>query len=405
VTGTYDGTTTTIASDASSDTMVLTCGANQVLVNGVLPTGSGGTCTSKLVVLGNDGDDVIDIRGLSSSSFNGITLDAGGGNDRVDGTAWTVGNTSTISIAGGAGDDVIYPHGSDLVRAGPGNDTLSDLSPDTQLFDGESGTDTYTFDFSVFGSTPLDFNLTQGGLVLQLSGSSTLQRWSSVEVVDIGLNEANNALRAGGFEGIVKANGAGGNDAMTGGPGADTLIGGPGDDALEGGPGIDRVEGGDGSDLVRVRDGLADSVDCGAAPDIAVTDQVDALAGCESVDAAPTPVPPDTTKPAVVFKKAVFKSGTIKVPVSCPAELRCLGTATLAAQGKVTGKKRVVKLGTLIVVLDNGKAKTLKLRPTKAQKKAVLVLDGAKLRIRYDVMDAGGNVVKGTTKVGLKLPA
>lgn len=68
VTGTYDGTTTTIASDASSDTMVLTCGANQVLVNGVLPTGSGGTCTSRLVVMGNGGDDVIDIRGLSGNT-------------------------------------------------------------------------------------------------------------------------------------------------------------------------------------------------------------------------------------------------------------------------------------------------------------------------------------------------
>ena len=336
VTGTYDGTTTTITSDASSDTMVLTCGANQVLVNGVLPTGSGGTCTSRLVVLGNGGDDVIDIRGLSTSSFQGITLDAGDGNDRVDGTQWTVGNTSDIFIGGGAGDDVMFPHGSDLVRAGPGNDTLSDLNPEIQLLDGESGTDTYTFDFSVFGSASLDFNLTTGGLVLQLSGTSTLQRWTSVEVVDIGLNEANNALRAGGFEGVVKANGAGGNDAMTGGPGADTLVGGPGDDTLDGGPGIDRIEGGDGSELVRVRDGEADSVDCGAAPDIAVTDQVDVLAGCESVDAAPTPVPPDTTKPGVVLKKAVLKSGTHQGPRQLPrrAALPGYGHAGRPGQGE-----------------------------------------------------------------------
>ncbi len=385
--------------------MVLTCGANQVLVNGVLPTGSGGTCTSRLVVLGNGGDDVIDIRGLSGNSFQAVTVDAGDGNDRVDGTRWTIGNTATISIAGGAGDDVMFPHGSDQVRAGPGNDLLSDLNPEIELLDGESGTDTYTFDFSVFGSNPLDFNLTAGGLVLQLSGTSTLQRWTAIEIVDIGLNEASNALRAGGFEGTVKANGAGGNDTMIGGPGADFLVGGPGDDILEGGPGADRLEGADGSDLVRARDGEADSVDCGAAPDIAVTDQVDVLTGCESVDAAPAPVPPDTTKPGVVFKKAVYKSGSIKVPVTCPAELRCLGTATLAALGKVKGKKRTVKLDTLLVVLDGGKAKTLKLKLTKAEKKAVLALDGAKLRVRYDLMDAGGNVAKGTTKVGLKLPA
>lgn len=389
----------------SSDTMVLTCGANQVLVNGVLPTGSGGTCTSRLVVLGNGGDDVIDIRGLSGNSFQAVTVDAGDGNDRVDGTRWTIGNTATISIAGGAGDDVMFPHGSDQVRAGPGNDLLSDLNPEIELLDGESGTDTYTFDFSVFGSNPLDFNLTAGGLVLQLSGTSTLQRWTAIEIVDIGLNEASNALRAGGFEGTVKANGAGGNDTMIGGPGADFLVGGPGDDILEGGPGADRLEGADGSDLVRARDGEADSVDCGAAPDIAVTDQVDVLTGCESVDAAPAPVPPDTTKPGVVFKKAVYKSGSIKVPVTCPDELRCLGTATLAALGKVKGKKRTVKLDTLLVVLDGGKAKTLKLKLTKAEKKAVLALDGAKLRVRYDLMDAGGNVAKGTTKVGLKLPA
>ena len=128
------------------------------------------------------------------------------------------------------------------------------------------------------------------------------------------------------------------------------------------------------------------------------------IAACETVDLLPIPTPPDTTKPGVLVKKAVYKSGAIKVPVSCPAELRCLGTATLAALGKVKGKKRIVKLDTLLVVLDGGKTKRLTLRLTKAEKKAVLTLDGAKLSVRYDLMDAGGNVAKGTVKVRLKLP-
>ena len=219
------------------------------------------------------------------------------------------------------------------------------------------------------------------------------------------LNEGPNVFRADGFDGTVRVRGNGGNDTLIGGPSADVLSGGTGNDTVEGGGGADSVDGGDGADLFRLRDSVADTADCGVGADVAIADVGDVLAGCESVDLLPVPLPPDITKPGVVFKKAVYKSGSIKVPVSCPAELRCLGTATLAALGKVKGKKRTVKLDTLLVVLDGGKAKTLKLGLTKAEKKAVLALDGAKLRVRYNLMDAGGNVAKGTTKVGLKLPA
>ena len=110
--------------------------------------------------------------------------------------------------------------------------------------------------------------------------------------------------------------GLGGSDDLTGRGGADRLLGGPGADVLLGGAAADRMFGGPGNDHLLARDGVIDTVNCGAgAADIANVDGRDRVApNCERVEApersperlpepkpapaAPNlPVPPPNDKP------------------------------------------------------------------------------------------------------------
>ncbi len=75
---------------------------------------------------------------------------------------------------------------------------------------------------------------------------------------------------------------------ILGGEGDDRLQGGDGSDELLGDAGSDFVDGGDGHDTIDMRDGVADSVWCGAGHDGVLAETLDALdMGCESVDYGP----------------------------------------------------------------------------------------------------------------------
>ena len=61
---------------------------------------------------------------------------------------------------------------------------------------------------------------------------------------------------------------------------------------IDGGLGVDSVTGGEGADDLRVRDGIADTVRCGAGEDKVDADTLDDIAlDCEDVSRLPTPVP------------------------------------------------------------------------------------------------------------------
>ncbi len=77
--------------------------------------------------------------------------------------------------------------------------------------------------------------------------------------------------------------------------------------------GSDQLIGGSGNDGLLARDGLADTVDCGTgAADSAVTDRLslDAVGGCESVDALP--------EPSILPPPGAVPSGAVP-PASAPA--------------------------------------------------------------------------------------
>jgi hypothetical protein len=108
----------------------------------------------------------------------------------------------------------------------------------------------------------------------------------------------------------VQVVGGSGNDWVEGGFGADSLDGGAGGDTIIGGAGVDAISAGDGDDSIDIRDGLADTVDCGAGADSVAADLSDppdlgAASGCESVsveDRPPDPPPPDTPPDTTITK-------------------------------------------------------------------------------------------------------
>jgi Ca2+-binding RTX toxin-like protein len=83
-----------------------------------------------------------------------------------------------------------------------------------------------------------------------------------------------------------------GDDQVNAGDGDDEVEGGAGNDVVEAGLGVDNVAGGDGDDDLRLRDGVADTVRCGAGTDRVDADTLDDIAlDCERVSRLPTPAP------------------------------------------------------------------------------------------------------------------
>ena len=106
-------------------------------------------------------------------------------------------------------------------------------------------------------------------------------------------------------------------DTIDAGAGDDTIEGGNGDDAITGGPGRDTINADaaadscnflvcrlpHGNDTVNVRDGEADSVECGVGTDRVIADAADTVApSCETVDARRRPGPQPAGARCVVAK-------------------------------------------------------------------------------------------------------
>jgi hypothetical protein len=74
-----------------------------------------------------------------------------------------------------------------------------------------------------------------------------------------------------------------GGDRLFGGDGADQISGGNSRDRVNGGRGADTIRSGNAGDVVKVRDGEADTVDCGGGEDRVTADAADKLQSCERV--------------------------------------------------------------------------------------------------------------------------
>jgi len=241
---------------------------------------SGGPVTlanlQSILVDANDGNDTISISKSikKPATMNGGTgsdnLVGGGGNDTIDLTDDTIGDTAD----GGDGNDTITSGaGSDLVSGGKGNDTIN-AGDGVNFISGGDGNDILSGGSDIDDITGGNGNdlINGGGGNDRLRGDDTAAKTPGNDTInggdgdDIISGGAKNDVIDGGA-GSDKIEGGSGNDTITGGPevaglgdadadsvfggiGNDIIKGGGGDDLLYGEAGMDIITGGAGSDLL-----------------------------------------------------------------------------------------------------------------------------------------------------------
>ena len=391
----------TVTSDGASDVIVLTCQGG-VRLNGNAIPGAPAGCGVDVVVDGNGGNDTIDTTALNNAA-DSVDLDGGDGDDVISAGEASNPANSDVVVTGGPGNDVLRMRNGDSVTGGDGDDVFevsNSLHSATTLLQGGNGTDTYKLDLSGLPATGFEMLPVGAGLVVTLGGALASTPWSSMELVDMVLTDGSETVHGEAFPGRLRLDGRGGNDLLFGSGQADVLVGGAGNDTADGHEGADSFDGGDGDDVLRARDTSADSVACGAGADIAVIDPTDSTSGCETRDTGSSS---DTSRPKPKFSGAKVAGSKLKLKASCPdTELRCVGDASLTVKGKRGAAARSIKLGDVLIVADGGRADRISFSLTAAQRRAVVGLTHAKLRVVYDVIDAGGNAGRGRVTIPLK---
>jgi Ca2+-binding RTX toxin-like protein len=295
-----------LSSDSGADTMLGGDGADSIDDSG--DDGAGGDDTidggpgPDEIFLGN-GDDAV-------SGGNGVDTAELASNDdtvRLDDLAndGRAGETKNIRsdlevVDGGGGGDTLFGNaGPNTLRGGPGND----------IIDGGAGDDTLE------GGTGADDLIGNAGVDGVSYPEATAQRITLDGVRDDGVSGELDNARAD----IENVSAGPGNDDVVGNAAANVLDGGTGDDRLEGGDGVDGFVGGAGADTLLARDGLQESVDCGAQTDGGEGDTIDVLTDCENValsderiadadgDGATKPADCDDRNPAI-------RPGVVDVP-------------------------------------------------------------------------------------------
>jgi RTX calcium-binding nonapeptide repeat (4 copies) len=177
---------------------------------------------SALVLLGEEGDDVLSGDGSLVGGPGRDVLQGGDGGDR---------------LSGGGGDDVLQGGGGDDMLFGDGNTGLfdEDASPGgDDVLDGGAGSDTVSYDDRKAG---VHVDLAAHGPAGEAGERDTLtavERVIGGEGADVLVGDgAANELR--GYAGDDAISGRAGDDVLDGGDGADTLHGGDGDDTLTAG--------------------------------------------------------------------------------------------------------------------------------------------------------------------------
>lgn len=248
-----------------------------------------------IIINGGDGDDYIDLSGLTMKNGHVVYINGGAGVDTIIGAQGLniiFGDTGVIRIddekdeqgnhkeyrfvaeakvdANKAGGDIILGgSGSDIIFGGAGNDQI----------DGGKGSDYIFGDGGVWSSAVLDAawnaisddekkNMTLDELALRVLqeneklNADILDR-NSIHIThtEIGLDGGNDTLIGGDDDDEIY--GGIGDDHIDGGAGNDLIHGGKGHDRILGGSGNDTIHGGEGMDIV-FGDRVANSMDVAA---------------------------------------------------------------------------------------------------------------------------------------------
>ncbi len=230
-----------------------------------------------------------------------------------------------------------------------------------------------------------------------LDGSVNTFRYVGDADVRVGAGGgADGILTAAGFD--LLDSGAGddslragdGDDVLRAGDGNDELVGEGGDDLLEGGTGGDRFFAGPGDDELLARDGVPDTIDCGAGVDSLLMDLKDGRppGSCERVDQSAKDEAPNVR--VLSRRAAASRSGAIPIRLACPRAVRGGCAGTLAVKVRRAGSvKRRFRIG-------HGRRARVRLR-LRATARRVLAR-GGRLRARLVSVEEGVHGPKTTIR-------
>jgi Ca2+-binding RTX toxin-like protein len=220
---------------------------------------------ARLTIAGDDGNNVINLSGVTATFFNPnleIFVDGDDGDDFITGSpdiASTLsgGDGTDVLFGGNQGDLLTGGNGQDLLNGGDGNDTLNG-GDGGDILNGQVGDDVVNG-----GASGDTINGGSGADTLNgQSGNDTITGDTGDDVIDGGSGSdtldgalGNDSLLGGsegdsllGNAGNDTLNGDGGNDSLFGGDDDDLLLGGADDDSLNGENGNDIVNGNSGND-------------------------------------------------------------------------------------------------------------------------------------------------------------
>ena len=267
----------------------------------------------------------------------------------------SVGAANTLT--GGNGNDVIQGGaGADTVSGGNGFDAL-DGGADADALSGDADGD------SLVGGTGAD--VMSGG-----TGTDMVSYRLATQRVTVDLDGISDDGVAGEGDNvkpdIEDIKGGAASDVLTGDADANVISGRDGNDVIEGGLGADVLVGDNDNDTLRSKDGIADTVDCGADPDQIEADAVDSQSGCESAAGPAVGIGPRRTH--------VDRRGRAELSLHCWASsvAHCKGTIRLKGRGGELLGRRAFRVrsghtSAVRVPLDRAARRAVARRPRKAR--------------------------------------
>jgi Ca2+-binding RTX toxin-like protein len=251
--------TLTVSGDATNDTIAVTAVGGQLALNGTAVAGANADGSVDIVVDASDGRDVVDASALAAAQYKSLTVHGGAADDVITGGA---GNDHLLGDDGN--DRVTGFRGADDVEGGNGNDALVWNNGDgSDVNDGDTGADTVEVNGSQTGND--QFTIKPKGPRVQFDRSSLNGAPAGNFGIDLtaekvqvnGLGGDDEAISSGGLAPLttLELNGGPGADHLVGGDGADVINGGDDNDSLDGAGGNDRVSGDRGNDLMHGGDG------------------------------------------------------------------------------------------------------------------------------------------------------
>jgi Ca2+-binding RTX toxin-like protein len=244
----------TVTGDATDETITIADNGAFITVDGVATTAAADN-TFDLTVNALGGADTITV---NTALLRGVTVNAGDGNDLVNGSPdddIINGGNDLDTLNGGGGDDRISGNdANDTMNGDAGNDVMvwNPGDDDDVMNGGAGGGDDAELNG---GNNPENFAATP------VAGRVRFERVSPAPFkLDVGPDTERLVLNAnGGDDNMVSdpatptamlLNGGTGLDTMSGGANADFINGGDDNDTLSGGPGLDRIVGDRGNDTM-----------------------------------------------------------------------------------------------------------------------------------------------------------